>query len=60
MKPYGMNRRDVMIYPDLADIAAMAAPSRFGKTVARKKAATRRIQKRAARRAGKALCADRS
>jgi hypothetical protein len=58
MKPYGMKRIDVMPYPDLADISNMAAPSRFGKTVARKKAATRRIQKRSARRVNRALCVE--
>ena len=56
MKPYGMKRIEAIEWPDLEDLRAMGAPSRFGRRKAPSKAITRRTQKRRARKAAREEC----
>lgn len=56
MKPYGMNRRLAVPYPDAGDVSKGGYPSKWGRLKPVSKASTRRHQKRAARRAGKDAC----
>ena len=70
MKPYGVTRHPELEWPDKGDIVGMARNSSIGSFPARcgkyknsnrsvvSKAATRRLQKRKARKAGKLACKE--